>query len=292
MAAALSPVWAFKGTHAATAQSTAPAAKAGAHLPRLLFSICRAIRATSKLAPQRSRKLGCAGKATQPPQPFGAGPPLPTRMLTVKEVQRRPSPGARPQPLAFHGGRLWVGSWDTNTLYAVDPRTWSVAEQIAAPGRPYGMASFDGSLSVVVSDGDDDRYLYRCTPGKGFDPSSKTACPDFTGSHLATDGKTIYLCQQGNRRILVIDPSANVQREIALPTRCAGFGFGPSGDSFMISGDAELENLVLARIDLRESAPTATRIASIPFDARALTFDGAMCWTSHRDASEIVAFTA
>jgi hypothetical protein len=212
-------------------------------------------------------------------------------MQNVKETQRHPSPGARPQPLAVHGGHLWVGSWETEKLYAIDPKSWSVATEFAAPGRPYGIAPFQGGLSVVVAIGDDDRYLYRCDPQRGFDPGSGIACPDFTGSHLAADDRALYLCQQGNRRILVLNAAGAVQREVSLPARCAGFGFGPGGESFMISGDEEFENLELARLNLDESAPSARPVAAIPFDARALAFDGTQWWTSHRDANEIVAFT-
>lgn len=213
-------------------------------------------------------------------------------MQNVQEQQRRPSPAARPQPLAFYRGHVWMGSWDTDRLYAINPKTWSVEDEVAAPGRPYGIAPFGDGLSVVVSIGaDDDRYLYRFVPGKGFDPASKTACPDFTGSHLAADGGELYLCQQGNKRILVLDASAAVQREIALPTRCAGLGFGASGESFVISADEEFENLAMARFDLRASAPALEPIATVPFDARALTFDGAAWWTSEREAGEIVSFT-
>jgi sugar lactone lactonase YvrE len=208
-------------------------------------------------------------------------------MHSVKELQRHPSPGPRPQPLAFYDGHLWMGSWDTDKVYAIDPQTWSVAHEFAAPGRPYGLAAFEKSLYAVIALDDDDRYLFACT-SRGFDLDSKTPCPEFTGSHLAADDSTLYLCQQGRQRILAIDSNATVRREIALPTRCAGFGFG--GEWFMISGDEELENLSLARINLNEAAPTATPVASIPFDARALAFDGTKWWTSHRDADEIVAF--
>jgi hypothetical protein len=214
-------------------------------------------------------------------------------MQNVKELQRLPSPGGRPQPLAFLDGYMWVGAWDTDSLYAIDPRTWTVAKEITAPGKPYGIAAFGDGLSVVVSIGDDDdRYLYRLTPQRGFDPASKVPCPDYTGSHLAAEATTLYLCQQGNQRILALDARATVQREIALPTRCAGIGFGAAGDSFMISGDAELENLSLARLDLRKSKPDARPVAAIPFDARGLAFDGTSWWTSYRDANAIVAFAA
>jgi hypothetical protein len=214
-------------------------------------------------------------------------------MQNVTEVLRRASPAGRPQPLAFLEGRLWIGSWDTDRVYAIDPKTWTVVEEFAAPGRPYGIAAFGGGLRVVVSVGEeDDRYLYRLVPGRGFDSASKTACPEFTGSHLAADDAALYLCQQGKQRVLVLDADERERREIALPTRCAGLGFNGSGRSFIISGDEELENLNLATFDLHAEAPAPTAVAAIPFDARCLAFDGERWWTSHREANEIVAFTA
>jgi hypothetical protein len=213
-------------------------------------------------------------------------------MQTIKELSRHASPAGRPQPLAFHAGTLWMGSWETDSLYAIDPQTWAVAQAVEAPGKPYGIAPFEGALSVVVSIGaDDDRYLYRFDPQRGFDPDSKTACPDFTGSHLAADGDVLYLCQQGKRQILALDAGANVSREIALTARCAGFGFA-NGECFAITADEEFENLEFARFDLRGSTAAAAALASVPFDARALAFDGTQWWTSHREASEIVAFAS
>jgi hypothetical protein len=214
-------------------------------------------------------------------------------MQEITETQRHPSPGGRPQPLAFYGGRLWVGAWDTGKLYAIDTQKWSVTEDVTPPGRPFGIAAFEGGLSVVVALEDDNRYLFRFKPGSGFDAKSKRACPDFTGSHLAADGTNLYLCQQGKRRILMLDADANVQREIALPTRCAGLAFRAPGSCFIISADEEFEKLGLAHLDVRQDAPADEPVATFPFDgARGLTFDGTTWWTSEREASEIVAFTA
>lgn len=214
-------------------------------------------------------------------------------MHSVTELQRRPSPGGRPQPLAFYDGKLYVGSWDTDHVYSVDPKTWEVVEEIAAPGKPFGMTVFGDGLLVVVAIGDDDdRFLVNFIPGRGFDTSSQKECPDFTGSHLAADDGVLYLCQQTNQRILVLDADAKPHREIALPTRCAGLGFGSDGESFIISGDAEFENLALARFDLRANEPVVEPIASMSAEARALAFDGAAWWTSYRDVNEIVSFTA
>jgi len=211
-------------------------------------------------------------------------------MQNVKEVSRQASPGGRPQPLAFYGGQLWVGSWETDKLYAIDTKNWKVVDEIAPPGRPYGLATFGDALSVVVALDDDDRYLFRFRPGHGFD--NKVACPDVTGSHLASDGSTLYLCQQGKRRILALDARGGVQREIALAVRCGGFAFDGSGNSFMLTADEEFENLEFARADLQQSVAATEPIASVPFDGRALTFDGSMWWTSDREEGQIVAFTA
>lgn len=212
-------------------------------------------------------------------------------MQSVKELERHRSPGSRPQPLAFHEKTLWMGSWDTDSLYAIDPQTWLVTHEVPAPGKPYGIAAFGSGLRVVVSLGDnDDRYLFDFVPGKGFDPASKTACPDFTGSQLATDGTTLYLAQLGNRRILALDADGTASREIALPTRICGMGFGPN-EFYIIAADDEFENLELATINLQLANPEPARLAAIPFDARSLAYDGRVWWTCHREASEIVAFT-
>ena len=186
-----------------------------------------------------------------------------------------------------------MGAWETDTIYAIDPSNWKVLEEVAAPGKPYGIAPFNGALSVVVSLGeDDDRYICRFLPGTGFDVENKIACPDFTGSHLASDGSKLYLGQQGKHRILVLDDNAGVSREIPMQTRFPGFAFDGSGASYAITADEEWENLAFARIDLRQNAPVPEPIAAVPFEARALAFDGAAWWTSDREIGEIVSFSA
>ncbi|HEY1883344.1 MAG TPA: hypothetical protein VGG51_09940 [Candidatus Cybelea sp.] len=211
-------------------------------------------------------------------------------MNDVRELVRKASPGGRPQPLAYRDKRLWVGAWDTDRIYAVDPATWKVVDEVEAPGRPYGMAVLGDEIRVVVSIGaDDDRYFYRFVPGKGFDDASKTPCPDFTGSHLAAHNGTLYLLQMGLRRILAFDERGAIAREIPLPTRCGGIGVR-DGDFYMISADEEFDNLTLATLDVGLPSPQAVPIAVLNPEARALTFDGKAWWTSYREQNEIVSF--
>ena len=212
-------------------------------------------------------------------------------MPTYKERSRHAAPAGRIQPMALLGTTLWAGSWETDKLYAIDAATWSVTAEITAPGRPYGLTAMGGELRVVISVGEeDDRYLYRFVPGEGFVHGSSTPCPELNGSHLASDGTTLYLCQATNRRIVELDAAGRIAREIALPTRCAGMGFGPDGFRF-ISADEDFDHLHFATLDLAQAAPQAGVVAEMPAEARSLVFDGTNWWTSLREEGTIVSFT-
>ncbi len=208
----------------------------------------------------------------------------------IKELARRRSPAGRPQPLALYEGLLWMGSWETNHIYGIDPHTWAVKDDVAAPGQPFGIAPHNGVLHVVVSLGgdDDDRYLFRFVPGRGFDPTSQTPCPDLTGSQLASDGKQLFLGQMHYGRIVTLDAQAQIAGQIRLPTRCGGFGFAPEGTLYMISADEEFEKLELATLD---PDGQMTALAPIEFGARSLAYDGDAWYTCDREAGYIVSFT-
>ncbi len=211
--------------------------------------------------------------------------------MQVKEQQRFPSPGARPQPLAFDGKSLWTGSWETDHIYEIDPTTGKMLQEIPAPGKPYGLAVVGNELRVVVSIGeDDDRFFYRFVPGTGFDFASKTPCPDLTGSHLASDGTLLYLAQMHNRRILVMREDGKIEAEIPLSGPIGGLGVR-AGKLYVISADEEFEDLHIATLTAGAETPELSEIASIPFGARSLAFDGNAWWTCEREKNQIVSFT-
>lgn len=211
----------------------------------------------------------------------------------IHEVQRRPAPAGRCQPLALFEGLLWTGSWETDRIYAVDPNTWSVVQDVPAPGKPYGIAALGDALHVVVSDGgeQDDRYLYRFEPRAGFVAESKTACPQMTGSHIASDGKRLYLGQAHERRIVTLDDAYAITESFALTTRTGGFGFGPSGQLYFIAADAEFDNLTFGTLELKADGCAFEAIAPFDTEFRSLAFDGSVWYTSNREAGEIVTLT-
>lgn len=184
-----------------------------------------------------------------------------------------------------------MGSWETDHIYELDSKSGKVLQEAAAPGKPYGLAVLGNELRVVVSIGeDDDRFFYRFIPGKGFDESSKTPCPDLTGSHFASDGSTLYLAQMHNRRILVMTPDGKIQREIALTSAIGGLGIR-DGQPYVIAADEEFEDLRFARLNSNSGKTEIEEIAQIPFGARSLAFDGESWWTCDREEGQIVSFT-
>lgn len=211
----------------------------------------------------------------------------------VHELQRRAAPAGRCQPLALYDGLLWTGSWETNRIYAIDPKTWNVVEDVPAPGTPYGIAPLDGALHVVVSDGgeEDDRYLYRFVPLQGFVAQSKTPCPQMTGSHLASDGQRLYLGQAHERRIVTLDAAYGIAEAFPLSTRTGGFAFGPNGKLYFIAADADFDNLTFGTLALDPNGSTFEAIAPIDAGFRALAYDGETWITANRDEGEIVTFT-
>ena len=173
----------------------------------------------------------------------------------------------------------------------MDPVTWTVRAEAQAPGAPFGIAVVGDELRVVVGygDDDDDRYIHRFVPGYGF-KSGRMQCPDLSGVHLAFDGVTLFLSQAHNRRILALDGHGAVIRDMRLDRVPLGMTI-IDGVFYLITGAKNFKNLELTKVDARGETPHVTSLASIPFNARGLTYDGSRFWTGHRDCNEIVAFT-
>jgi outer membrane protein assembly factor BamB len=209
----------------------------------------------------------------------------------VTELLRLQSPAPKPQSIAFDGTRLWVGSIETNRLYSIDPHTWMAIDEGEAPGQPWGMTFVGDELRVITGKGpDDDRWIRRFIPGHGFKSEGSFRAPDSTGSQLGWDGDRLYLSQWYNQRILALDERGNVDRTIAVPHGICG-QVVVEGRFYLVTTDDEASGVYwLTRVDARGATPVCEDIALIPFDARALTFDGERFWTNHREADQIVAF--
>ncbi|MBV9720047.1 MAG: hypothetical protein JOZ77_12060 [Candidatus Eremiobacteraeota bacterium] len=213
-------------------------------------------------------------------------------MKDVTEALRLPSPAPRPQALAFDGDKLWMGSIATDRLYAINPRQWTVIEEEKVPGKPWGATVVGDELRVICGVGEqDDRVIKRFVPGHGFKSQGSIECPDATGSQLSYDGSWLYLSQWYNRRILALDETGNILREISVPRGICGQCFADGHFYLVTTDDEATDEYFLTRASANGETKTED-LARIPFAARALAFDGSRFWTNHRDANQIVAFEA
>jgi hypothetical protein len=208
----------------------------------------------------------------------------------ISEQQSLPSPAPTPQALAWHGGELWFGSRDLQRIYRMDRKNWTVLEDIPAPGTPWAAVSVGNVLWFTVGEGpEDDRYLRRFEVGRGFS-EERIACPDFTGSYLSCDGKDLYLSQWYKHRILKLDGSGNIVREIAVGAEISGHAF-VDGSIYVLRGTEQNGgDWRLARLNPREAVPQVKELARVPFQCRSLAYDGERFWTDYREAGQIVCF--
>ncbi len=216
-----------------------------------------------------------------------------TILETIEEVARRPSPAPRPNALAFDGEVLWMGSLETQRLYAIDPRTWTVREEAQAPGKPYGAVSVGDELRVVCSEtAEDNRVIRKFVPGHGFKKEGAIPCPDDTGSYLGYDGDLLYISQFYNRKIISVDDAGHFGTVIAAPHDICGQVVIEGLFYLVTTEDEDTDEYFLTRIDARDGKVKSEDIARVPFKARSLAYDGRRFWTNHREQHEIVAFTA
>ncbi|BDE07611.1 hypothetical protein WPS_28870 [Vulcanimicrobium alpinum] len=208
----------------------------------------------------------------------------------IDELVRIPAPCPSPMGLACDGTDLWIGSLETNRIYGLRASQGSVFEEAKAPGRPFGITVTGDALRVVVGEGEhDERYVRRYIMGKDF-KSEKIACPDFTGSFLAYDGDRLYLSQRDNQTILELDETGTVLRTIPVPRQITGMVV-VSGRFYLVTTESrESDDYRLLCLDARKEQPEVHELASIPFIARGLGWDGFKFWTNDRDNNAIVAF--
>jgi hypothetical protein len=215
-----------------------------------------------------------------------------TRELpSIAERRRLLSPATTPQALAWHGGALWMGSRDLRRIYKMDRKAWTVLEETEAPGIPWAAASTGDDLWFTIGEGpEDDRYLRRYVIGTGFSGTDRIACPDLTGSYLSYDGDRLHLSQWYKHRILKLDASGNILREIAIHAEICGHVF-VDGLIYVLRGTEQGGgDWRIARLDPREETPQIEELARVPFQCRSLAFDGESFWTNHREADRIISF--
>jgi hypothetical protein len=213
-----------------------------------------------------------------------------SKLPTIIEQRRLSSPAITPQALAWRAGNLSMGSRDLRRVYAIDPQQGRVIEESDAPGIPWAAVATNGSITFTLGEGeDDDRYLRQFRPGEGFASAPRIACPDFTGSYLSYDGRTLHLSQWYKHRILCLEANGTIRSAIEVGAEISGHTFA-GGTLYVLRGtEQDGEKWTISQFDPGERI-SVKDVARVPFACRSLAFDGERFWTNHRVANEIVAF--
>jgi hypothetical protein len=216
-------------------------------------------------------------------------------MNEIADLKRYPSPTVTPQALAWKGKELWVSSRDLGTFQRIDPATRKIAEELEPPGVVWAAVATDDGWRLTIGKGlNDDRYIYRYKSGEGF--KKLFACPDFAGSYLSYDGEHLYLSQWYKKVILQLEATGKVARVITIGGEICGHTF-VDGLIYVLRGEEnkdspdKSEEWRIARLDPAQPTPQIEDLATIPFAARSLAFDGDKFWSNHRAADEIISFT-
>lgn len=203
---------------------------------------------------------------------------------TVEQLLRLPSPAPRPQALASDGEHLWMGSWETQRVYGIDPRHFTVFEESNAPGKTVGGVVVGDELYFVCSEGDDDRFIRRYVPGHGF-KEKRVPCPENTGSFLAFDGNSLWLSQRYNKRVLQLDGEYHPVRTIEVGAEVIGIVF-VEGLLYAATYFGKDSDRKIARI-----SGGVEYLANLPAGAISLAHDGGRFWTNIPSENVLVAFT-
>ena len=146
----------------------------------------------------------------------------------INEQRRLPSPAITPQALAWDSNTklLWMGSRDLRRIYQIDTEKWRVVQEIGSPGIPWAAVATNGTLRFTIGEGqEDDRYIRRFISNTGAWEVDRIACPELTGSYLSYDGEHLYLSQWYKHRILKLDATGNILREIGVGAEICGHTF-------------------------------------------------------------------
>jgi hypothetical protein len=207
---------------------------------------------------------------------------------SIVEIDRLVAATPEPHSVAVRGKDVWIGSRASRRIDVMERDTWKKVDEIEPPGMPWGMSFGGGALVMTCGEGDNDnRRVHRYVPFEGFD-KHPIACPEDTGSHLALYGGRVLLGQWYNKKLLVLNHDGTVAREYDTPHGIAGVAVIDDVACVLGTDDEENGDYWISRVDLLTGV--GDDLATVPFHARGLAWDGSRFWTNHREADRTVTF--
>src|SRR5690242_18655516 len=208
-------------------------------------------------------------------------------MKTVLEIERKQATCKEPHAVATDGRTLWVSSRATYRVDVVDRATWRKVDELQPPAMAWGMTYARGEVLMTCGDPDTENrriVTYR----DGVLTGTPVVCPDGTGSHLSFDGRHVLLGQWYLKKVHALGADGAVVRTYEAPHEVCGLA-AKDGELLLLGTDDEsTTEYFISAIDLGTGA--SRDVASVPFRARGLAWDGSSFWTNHREADQTVRF--
>lgn len=216
-------------------------------------------------------------------------------MNTLRELERRDTPFAKPQALFVDGATLWLSSLATKRIYSLDRQSLAITSETPIPDGllAWGLTKTDKDLLAVLGgEGgpEDVRTIRRVLPGVGCDPVFSLPCPDESGSHLSFDGRSLNLSQWYPRKIIALDPQGVPGRVLAVGHGICGHCYAKGAFWALTTDEEKAGDYWLTRVD--PATGENQDLGRLGFLGRALAFDGECFWTNHRAAGQLVRFAA
>ena len=210
----------------------------------------------------------------------------------VRERRRVRTIYPNPQGIALFASGLLVSFRSNAQIHAIDCATSDCSVWTSTPGTAWGLAAgADRAWAVCGWGPDNDRHLFEFDLN-GRQIGEPLRCPDGTGSYISHDGRDLFLCQWYNRRVFRLTRSAEFEPVLTAKRGICGIAAEGRSLTLLTTSDEHSDDYFLERYDLSDPVATGTDVARVPFRARSLAWTGSEYLTNHREAGEIVAFSA
>lgn len=202
-----------------------------------------------------------------------------------------PSPVQSPQGLAWDGAALWVTSAATARLYRLALPKLTLETEVSPPYEPLGITWTGAELRLVLApnieepDELDHRFVYSFRPDVGF--SECFVCPDFSGSHLAYAGGSLYVSQAWDKHIVKVDDAGKPLRTIALERRPVGMTI-VDGNVYVATVNDAWGDGLFQRLPLDPEQGAIETLQRLAFKPRGVAFDGKRFWIGDREGHALV----
>ncbi|MBI5499376.1 MAG: hypothetical protein HY907_03975 [Deltaproteobacteria bacterium] len=205
-------------------------------------------------------------------------------------------PGAVPRALAVHVGAVgtagspWVGTWNEQRFYRLDPRNGSVADTVDVEVKPFGAVAAGDWIWISGREPAPAGIQRFSAATGGLDPvvTAPAEC-DAYGIAVDASGR-VYLGGTGSS-ICRYDPADGSWLTIALPrSNATGVAVSPADVVWAVSRDATAVSLS----QFPASDPAAIVSTDVPGDAAwAVAADGfGYVWTVNHDSATVTRLNA